>query len=126
VSVLGLGCNQIGRTVDRDGARRLIDECEAVGVSLVDTADTYGEAGSSEEFIGDALAGARRDRFVVATKFGMRLSGIAGCLDVPRGSREYIRWAVEGSLRRLQTDHIDLYQYHRPDGRRRSRRRSAP
>ncbi|HKP22056.1 MAG TPA: aldo/keto reductase [Thermoleophilaceae bacterium] len=116
MSVLGLGCNQIGRTVDRDGARRLIDECEASGVTLVDTADTYGEAGTSEEFLGDALAGARRERFVVATKFGMQLSGIAGMPDVPRGSREYIRWAVEGSLRRLQTDHIDLYQYHRPDG----------
>jgi aryl-alcohol dehydrogenase-like predicted oxidoreductase len=116
VSVLGLGCNQIGRTVDRDGARRLIDECEAAGVNLVDTADTYGEAGSSESFLGDALAGARRERFVVATKFGMQLSGIPGVPDVPRGSREYIRWAVEGSLRRLQTDHIDLYQYHRPDG----------
>jgi len=116
VSVLGLGCNQIGRTVDRDGARRLIDECEAVGVNLVDTADTYGDAGTSEEFLGDALAGARRERFVVATKFGMQLSGIAGVPDAPRGSRDYIRWAVEGSLRRLQTDHIDLYQYHRPDG----------
>lgn len=116
MSVLGLGCNQIGRTVDRDGARRLIDECEASGVTLVDTADTYGEAGTSEEFLGDALAGARRERFVVATKFGMQLSGIPGVPDVPRGSREYIRWAIEGSLRRLQTDHIDLYQYHRPDG----------
>ena len=114
--MLGLGCNQIGRTVDRDGARRLIDECEAVGVNLVDTADTYGEAGTSEEFLGDALAGARRERFVIATKFGMQLSGIPGVPDTPRGSREYIRWAVEGSLRRLQTDHIDLYQYHRPDG----------
>ena len=114
--MLGLGSNQIGRTVDRDGARRLIDECEAVGVNLVDTADTYGEAGSSEEFLGDALAGARRDRFVVATKFGMQLSGIPNVPEVPRGSREYIRWAVEGSLWRLQTDHIDLYQYHRPDG----------
>jgi aryl-alcohol dehydrogenase-like predicted oxidoreductase len=116
VSVLGLGCNQLGRTVDRDGARRLIDECEASGVTLVDTADTYGEAGTSEEFLGDALAGARRERFVVATKFGMELSGIPDVPDVPRGSREYIRWAVEGSLRRLRTDRIDLYQYHRPDG----------
>jgi aryl-alcohol dehydrogenase-like predicted oxidoreductase len=114
--MLGLGCNQIGRTVDRDGARRLIDECEAVGVNLVDTADTYGEAGTSEEFLGDALAGVRRERFVVATKFGMELRGIAGVPGMPRGSREYIRWAVEGSLRRLQTDHVDLYQYHRPDG----------
>jgi aryl-alcohol dehydrogenase-like predicted oxidoreductase len=114
--VLGLGCNQIGRTVDRDGARRLVDECEEAGVNLLDTADTYGEAGSSEAYLGDALAGARRERFVVATKFGMELSGIAGVPDVPRGSREYIRWAVDGSLRRLHADHIDLYQYHRPDG----------
>ena len=116
VSVLGLGCNQIGRTVDRDGTRALIDECEAAGVNLLDTADTYGEAGSSEEFLGDAFAGARRERFLVATKFGMELSGVPGVPEAPRGSREYIRWAVEGSLRRLQTDHIDLYQYHRPDG----------
>jgi aryl-alcohol dehydrogenase-like predicted oxidoreductase len=115
VSVLGLGCNQLGRTVDRDGARRLIDECEAAGVNLADTADVYGEAGTSESFLGAALAG-RRDRFLVATKFGMELSGVEGVPDIPRGSREYIRWAVEGSLRRLQTDRIDLYQYHRPDG----------
>jgi aryl-alcohol dehydrogenase-like predicted oxidoreductase len=114
--MLGLGCNQIGRTVDQDGARRLIDECEAVGVTLVDTADTYGEAGASESYLGDALAGARRERFVIATKFGLQMSGIAGTPSAPRGSREYIRWAVEGSLRRLGTDHIDLYQYHRPDG----------
>ena len=114
--MLGLGCNQIGRTVDQDGARRLIDECEAAGVNLIDTADSYGEAGSSEQFLGDALAGARRERFVVATKFGWQVSGVAGAPGAPRGSREYIRWAVEGSLRRLQTDHIDLYQYHRPDG----------
>jgi len=115
VSALGLGCNQLGRTVDRDGARELVAECDALGVNLVDTADTYGEAGTSELFLGAALAG-RRDRFVVATKFGMELSGIEGVPDVPRGSREYIRWAIEGSLRRLDTDHIDLYQYHRPDG----------
>jgi aryl-alcohol dehydrogenase-like predicted oxidoreductase len=116
VSALGMGCNQLGRTVDREGARRLIDACEAAGVNLVDTADSYGEAGSSEEYLGEALAGARRDRFVVATKFGWQLSGVEGAPGVPRGSAEYIRWAVDGSLRRLGTDHIDLYQYHRPDG----------
>ena len=63
--MLGLGCNQIGRTVDRDGARRLIDECEASGVNLVDTADTYGEAGTSEEYLGDALAGTKTTRVVI-------------------------------------------------------------
>lgn len=115
VSVLGLGCNQLGRRVDGDGTGRLLDACEAVGVTLLDTADTYGGGGASESLLGEALAG-RRDRFVVATKFGMRLSGVAGAPDAPRGSREYIRWAVDGSLRRLRTDRIDLYQYHRPDG----------
>jgi aryl-alcohol dehydrogenase-like predicted oxidoreductase len=115
MSAVGLGCNQIGRTVDREGTRALIDECQAAGVNLVDTADTYGQAGSSESLLGEALA-SRRERFVVATKFGMQLSGVDGVPDAPRGSREYIRWAIEGSLRRLQTDHIDLYQYHRPDG----------
>jgi aryl-alcohol dehydrogenase-like predicted oxidoreductase len=115
VSVVGLGCNQLGRKVDRDGTMRLVDTCEAVGVTLLDTADSYGGGGASESLLGEALAG-RRDRFVVATKFGMRLSGVDRVPDVPRGSREYVRWAVEGSLRRLRTDRIDLYQYHRPDG----------
>src|SRR3954463_12455995 len=115
LSVVGLGCNQIGRKVDRDGAVRLLDACEQSGVTLLDTADIYGDGGSSEALLGEALAG-RRERFVVATKFGMELSGVDGVPDVPRGSRDYIRCAVEGSLRRLQTDRIDLYQYHRPDG----------
>jgi aryl-alcohol dehydrogenase-like predicted oxidoreductase len=115
VSVVGLGCNQIGRRVDRDGTRRLLDACEESGVTLLDTADVYGDGGASESLLGEALAG-RRERFVVATKFGMELSGVDDVPDLPRGSREYIRWAVEGSLRRLKTDRIDLYQYHRPDG----------
>jgi aryl-alcohol dehydrogenase-like predicted oxidoreductase len=124
VPLLGLGCNQLGRRVDRDGTRRLVDACQTAGVTLLDTADTYGGGGASESLLGEALAG-RRDRFVVATKFGMELSGVAGVPDAPRGSGEYIRWAVDGSLRRLRTDRIDLYQYHRPDGVTRSRRRSA-
>lgn len=114
--MLGLGCNQLGRTVDREGTRQLVNECEARGVTLLDTADSYGGAGTSESLLGDALAGSRRDRFVIATKFGWQLSGIEGTPDVPRGSRPYIRWAVEGSLRRLRTNRIDVYQYHRPDG----------
>jgi aryl-alcohol dehydrogenase-like predicted oxidoreductase len=115
VSALGLGCNQMGRKVDRDGTARLLDACEAEGVTLLDTADVYGGGGASESLLGEALAG-RRDRFVVATKFGLELSGVEGVPDVPRGSREYVRWAVQGSLRRLRTDRIDLYLYHRPDG----------
>jgi aryl-alcohol dehydrogenase-like predicted oxidoreductase len=115
VSALGLGCNQLGRKVDRRGTARILDACEAVGVTLLDTADRYGGGGASESLLGEALGG-RRERFVVATKFGMEPSGIDGAPDAPRGSREYLRWAVEGSLRRLRTDWIDLYQYHRPDG----------
>ena len=114
VSLVGLGCNQIGRKVDREGTVDLLDACEQVGMTLLDTADIYG-GGTSESLLGEALRG-RRERFVVATKFGMEMPGEAGAPDVPRGSREYIRWAVEGSLRRLQTDRIDLYLYHRPDG----------
>lgn len=116
VSVLGLGCNQIGRVVDGAGAAALLDACEEAGVTLLDTSDIYGErGGASEALLGEALAG-RRDHFIVATKFGMQISGMDGVPDLPRGSREYIRWAVEGSLRRLRTDVIDLYQYHEPDG----------
>jgi aryl-alcohol dehydrogenase-like predicted oxidoreductase len=115
VSVAGLGCNQLGRKVDRGGTRALIDACEAAGVTLLDTADIYGGAGASETLLGEVLDG-RRDRFVVATKFGMEMAGADGVPDAPRGSRAYIRWAVEGSLRRLRTDRIDLYQYHEPDG----------
>ncbi len=114
VSVVGLGCNQIGRKVDGRGTARLLDACEEAGVTLLDTADIYGGGGASESLLGEALDG-RRDRFVVATKFGMELSGVEGVPEAPRGSREYIRWAVEGSLRRLRVDRIDLYQYHRPD-----------
>jgi aryl-alcohol dehydrogenase-like predicted oxidoreductase len=115
VSVLGLGCNQLGRKVHRDGTRRLLDACEELGVTLLDTADVYGGGGTSESLLGEALVG-RRDKFVVATKFGMQMSGVDGVPSAPRGSRQYIRWAVEGSLRRLGTDRIDLYLYHRPDG----------
>ena len=115
VSVVGLGCNQLGRKVDREGTRRLLDACEQLGVTLLDTADVYGGGGGSESLLGEALAG-RRDKFVVATKFGMQISDADGAPNAPRGSRRYIRWAVEGSLRRLRSDRIDLYFYHRPDG----------
>ena len=84
-------------------------------MTLLDTADVYGGGGGSESLLGEALA-ARREKFVVATKFGMQVSGADGAPNAPRGSRRYIRWAVEGSLRRLRSDRIDLYFYHRPDG----------
>jgi aryl-alcohol dehydrogenase-like predicted oxidoreductase len=82
---------------------------------LFDTADVYGGQGRSEELLGEAL-GKRRDEIIVATKFGGGMGGVNGPDWEARGSRRYIRKAVESSLRRLQTDYIDLYQYHSPDG----------
>jgi aryl-alcohol dehydrogenase-like predicted oxidoreductase len=112
VSVVGLGCNNFrSRTGDAD-ARAVVDAAIESGITLFDTADIYGAGGGSEELLGEAL-GSRRDEVVLATKFGMPMPG-AG--PEARGSRRYVRRAVEASLRRLQTDWIDLYQYHEPDG----------
>ena len=112
VSVVGLGCNNFGSRVNDEGTREVVDAALEAGITLLDTADVYGNRGGSEAALGKALKG-RRDRVVLATKFGHAMTD-----DAPpnRGSREYIRQAVEASLRRLQTDWIDLYQYHRPDG----------
>jgi aryl-alcohol dehydrogenase-like predicted oxidoreductase len=115
VTVVGLGCNNFGRRLDLDGTRAVLDAALAAGITFFDTADIYGGAGGSEQLMGEALEG-RRDEFVIATKFGMEMSGADDVPDAPRGSREYIRWAVQGSLERLRIDRIDLYQYHQPDG----------
>jgi aryl-alcohol dehydrogenase-like predicted oxidoreductase len=115
VSAVGVGCNAFGRRVDLDGVRDILDAAQDVGVTLLDTADTYGGQGVSEEMLGEALQG-RRDDFVVATKFGMDMQGANGADRGARGSRAYVRRAVEASLRRLRVDHLDLYQYHEPDG----------
>jgi aryl-alcohol dehydrogenase-like predicted oxidoreductase len=116
VSLAGLGCNNFGRRLDLDGTAVVLEAALAAGITLFDTADIYGD-GASEKLMGEALAG-RRDEYVLATKFGMEISGpeAEGAPDAARGSREYIRWAVEGSLRRLGVERIDLYQYHQPDG----------
>ena len=111
VTVVGLGCNNFGGRIDEPAAHAVIDAALDVGVTFFDTADVYGNRGGSEEIIGRALAG-RRDQVVLATKFGHDLGGG----ETARATRTYIREAVENSLRRLQTDRIDLYQYHRPDG----------
>ena len=114
VSVVGLGGNNFGGRIDAPRTRAVVETALDEGITLVDTADVYGgEYGGSEAALGEALAG-RRDDVVIATKFGgwrgeERPDGAA------RGSRRYIRRAVEGSLRRLRTDWIDLYQYHVPD-----------
>ncbi len=114
VSAVGIGCNAFGRRVDLDGVRDILDAAQDVGVTLLDTADIYGGQGASEELLGEALHG-RRDDFVVATKFGMDMQGANGADFGARGSRTYVRRAVEASLRRLRVDHLDLYQYHEPD-----------
>jgi aryl-alcohol dehydrogenase-like predicted oxidoreductase len=113
VSVVGLGCNNFGKRLDLDGTAAVLDAALEAGVTFFDTADVYGE-GESERLMGEVLAG-RRDEYVLATKFGWELSG-EEAPKVPRGSREYIRWAIEGSLKRLRVEKVDLYQYHHPDG----------
>ena len=110
VSVVGLGTNNFGGRIDSAAAELVIDAALDAGVTFFDTADTYGGSGGSESIIGRALAG-RRDRVVLATKFGKPMGDGA----TRRGSRDYIRRAVEASLQRLQTNVIDLYQHHEED-----------
>ncbi len=115
VSAVGIGCNAFSRRVDLDGVRDILSAARDTGVTLLDTADVYGDPpGGSESLLGEALQG-QRDEFVVATKFGMDMRGENGRDFGARGSRRYVRRAVESSLRRLRTDHIDLYQLHVPD-----------
>jgi aryl-alcohol dehydrogenase-like predicted oxidoreductase len=110
VSVVGLGTNNFGPRIDFEQTRAVIDAALEHGVTLFDTADVYGQ-GTSEEFIGRALEG-RRDRVLIATKFGKPMDARP---DESRGRPDYIRWAIEGSLRRLRTDHVDVFQMHDPD-----------
>jgi aryl-alcohol dehydrogenase-like predicted oxidoreductase len=120
VSTVGLGCNNFGRaktlTETQSGTDAVINAAIDAGITLFDTADIYGsERGLSETLMGHALKG-KREAIVLATKFGMDMAGTNGPEWGARGSRRYIRRAVESSLTRLQTDWIDLYQLHRPDG----------
>ncbi len=110
VSKIGLGTNNFGGRIDLDQTRTVIDRALEHGITLLDTADMYG-MGKSEEFIGESL-GNRRHDVVIATKFAVPM----GESPYQRGtSRRYIIEAAEASLRRLKTDYIDLYQFHRPD-----------
>ena len=115
VSVAGLGCNNFGGRLDLDGARVVVDAAIDAGITLFDTAESYGGGGASEQILGEIL-GRRRDQVVLATKFGGRGPDMGfGPAAGARGGRAYIRRAVTESLRRLRTDYIDLYQLHNPD-----------
>jgi aryl-alcohol dehydrogenase-like predicted oxidoreductase len=108
VSVVGLGCNNFGMRLDYAGTETVVHAALDAGITFFDTADIYGST-RSEEFLGRALAGRRAD-VVLATKFGMPVD------DHRKGAKPaYVRQALEDSLRRLATDHVDLYQLHQPD-----------
>jgi len=108
VSLAGLGCNNFGWRIDAAGTAAVVDAAIDSGINLFDTADIYG-GGQSEEYLGRAIKG-RRDKVLIATKFGMKMGeGKQG------GKPDYVRQAAEDSLRRLGTDRIDLYQIHQPD-----------
>jgi len=108
VSVVGLGCNNFGWRLDADGTKKVVDAALDAGINFFDTADIYG-TGQSEEYLGRAL-GRRRSEVVLATKFGMKMD------DQRKGAKpSYLRQALEDSLSRLGTDHVDLYQLHTPD-----------
>jgi aryl-alcohol dehydrogenase-like predicted oxidoreductase len=108
VSVVGLGCNNFGRRLDAARTAEVVNACLENGINFFDTADVYG-GGQSEEYLGKALAG-RRSEVIIASKFANQMEG-AG-----KGAHpDYIKKAVEASLKRLGTDYIDLYQQHVPD-----------
>ena len=108
VSEVGLGCNNFGERLDLAATRAVVDAALDAGVTFLDTANIYGGT-HSEAFLGRALEG-RRNQVVLATKFGFPTDEEA------RGGRpDAIRPALELSLKRLRTDHVDLYQLHRPD-----------
>jgi aryl-alcohol dehydrogenase-like predicted oxidoreductase len=108
VSLVGLGCNNFGR-LDIESSRKVVHRALDLGITLFDTADVYGEKGGSEEQLGEIL-GTRRKDIVLATKFGTAMSETKS-----GASRDYIKQAVEDSLKRLKTSWIDLYQLHQPD-----------
>jgi aryl-alcohol dehydrogenase-like predicted oxidoreductase len=111
VSLVGLGCNNFGARIDLDATRKVVHRALDVGITLFDTADSYGNRGGSETMLGDALGDRRKD-IVLATKFSQPMDDAQ---TLKGASRRYIMSAVEASLRRLKTDWIDLYQQHLPD-----------
>lgn len=112
VSVVGLGCNNFGgNRIDLEASRKVIYKALDLGITLIDTADTYGNRGDSEQIIGESLGDRRKD-IVLATKCGLPMDE-AGTLK--GASRRYILSAIDASLKRLKTDWVDLYIIHRPD-----------
>ena len=111
VSLVGLGCNNFGGRIDLEASRKVVHRALDLGITLLDTADAYGNRGGSETCLGEIL-GARRKDVVLATKFALPMDE-AGTLK--GASRRYIVSAVEASLKRLKTDWIDLYQQHTTD-----------
>ncbi len=115
VSVVGLGCNNFGGRLELSETKAVVHAAFDAGVNFFDTADIYGGRGGSETQLGEIL-GKERQRIVLASKFGMKM-GDDGTQAKPQqgASRDYILKAVEGSLKRLRTDYLDLYQIHQPD-----------
>src|SRR5450432_4944390 len=111
VSLVGLGCNNFGGRIDLEATRRVVHRALDAGITLFDTADSYGNRGGSETMLGETL-GDRREDIVLATKFSQPMDDAQ---TLKGASRRYIMSAVEASLRRLKTDWIDLYQQHVPD-----------
>ena len=111
VSAVGIGCNNFGAKCDEAATRAVVHACLDAGITLFDTADMYGNRGGSETLLGRILGHHRKD-IVLASKFGLPM-GEGAYLN--GAGRHYIMRAVEDSLRRLRTDHLDLYQVHRPD-----------
>jgi aryl-alcohol dehydrogenase-like predicted oxidoreductase len=108
VSAVGIGCNNFGYRLDVHTTSAVVDAALEAGINFFDTADVYGDT-QSEEYLGRVL-GRRRDDVVLATKFGAKID------EQRKGARpEYVRRAIDDSLRRLRTDRIDLYQLHSPD-----------
>ena len=111
VSLVGLGCNNFGGRIDLEASRKVVHKALDLGITLFDTADTYGNFGGSETCLGEIL-GAKRKDIVLASKFGMAMNAEG---TIKGASRRYIMSEVEASLRRLKTDWLDLYQLHAPD-----------
>jgi aryl-alcohol dehydrogenase-like predicted oxidoreductase len=112
ISEVGIGCNNFGGRIDTRETGRVIDKAIDLGITFFDTADIYSNRGGSETAMGEVLKGGKRQKIVLASKCGMQMDEFG---KLKGASRRYIMNAVEGSLKRLQTDYIDLYQIHQVD-----------